>query len=117
MLKLKDNITIYLYSKHVDFRKSTQGLLGIIVDEQLDDVSSGNVVIFYNKNRDKLKLVFWDRNGWVLYYKCLQKNKFILPKVVDVELTLTEEQLSWLLAGLDFYTMGQFPELNYCNYA
>jgi len=116
MLKLKNNVSIYLYNNHVDFRKSTNGLLGIIIDEQIDDPKSGNAVIFYNKNRDKIKVVYWDRNGWVLYYKVLQENKFIVPRNQEAELTLTEEQLSWLLAGLDFHTMGQFPELGYCNY-
>ncbi len=51
-----------------------------------------------------------------LYYKCLQKHKFKIPLNAEDNLELTEDQLNWLIAGLDFKTMHEFNELNYCNY-
>lgn len=116
MLKLRENIKIYLYTEAVDFRKAINGLSSIIVDSEIDTPASGNVIIFYNKRKNKVKILFWDRNGFVLYYKCLQKNQFKLPKDMREVLTLTPDQLDWLLAGLDFQTMQDFGELNYCNY-
>ena len=116
MLKLRDGIKIYLYTEHVDFRKAINGLSGIILDSGIDVPSSGNLVIFYNKGRNKVKILFWDRNGFVLYYKYLQKGKFKIPNNIYEELTLSNDQLDWLLAGLDFSTMNNFGELNYCNY-
>ncbi len=116
MLKLRAEIKIYLYTEHVDFRKAINGLSSIVLDSKIDVPSSGNLVIFYNKHKNKIKILFWDRNGFVLYYKCLQSNKFKIPKKINETLTLTHNQLDWLLAGLDFNTMRNFRELNYCNY-
>jgi len=116
MLKIRENVKIYLYTDHVDFRKAINGLSGIVIDNKIDNPSSGNLVIFHNKSRDKIKILFWDRNGFVLYYKCLQKNKFKIPINLENNLELTSDQLDWLLAGLDFKIMYDFKELNYCNY-
>ena len=116
MLKLREGIKIYLYTGHIDFRKAINGLSSIVLDSKVDTPSSGNLAIFYNRNKDKVKILFWDRNGFVLYYKCLQNQKFKIPRNLEDDLELTNDQLDWLLAGLDFQTMNKFQELNYCNY-
>jgi len=116
MLKLPTNISVYLYYKPVDFRKAINGLSEIILDEQIDNLQSGNLVIFYNRSKDKVKILFWDKNGFVLHYKYLQKIKFKFYKINESTITISHDQLNWLLADLDFEIMGNFPELNYCNY-
>ena len=116
MLKLQERVKVYLYIEYVDFRKAINGLSSLVADSTIGSPASGNLVIFYNKNRNKVKVLFWDRNGFVLYYKCLDKNKFKIPNILDDYLELTKDQLDWLLAGLDFQTMNDFEELNYSNY-
>ena len=116
MLKLREQVKVYFYPQHIDFRKSINGLSAIVIENGIDNPASGNLFIFYNKHRDKVKLLFWDRNGFVMYYKCLHKSKFKIPKSFETTTEITQGQLDWLLAGLDFITMNQFNELNYCNY-
>lgn len=75
---------------------------------------SGNLFIFFNRYRDKVKVIYWDRNGYVLHYKRMEKNRFILPDLKDKkQMTITETQLNGLLAGLNFQLMGDFHEIEY----
>ncbi|WP_131691557.1 IS66 family insertion sequence element accessory protein TnpB [Pseudoalteromonas sp. DL-6] len=61
----------------------------------------GALFVFCNKGRDKLKLLYWDNTGFALWYKRLNKHKFKCPKLMLPTMTLTEQQLHWLLAGYD----------------
>jgi transposase len=117
MLKLKDGVKVYLSTNKTDMRKSIDGLSAIIVDYFEVQPTTGNIFIFFNKQKDKVKLLFWDRNGFVLYYKRLEKGKFrINGQEAADSVEITQDQLGWLLAGLDFALMNEFSELNYCNY-
>tara|TARA_B100000941_G_C28350118_1_gene471385 strand:- start:14 stop:370 length:357 start_codon:yes stop_codon:yes gene_type:complete len=117
MLTLPESLTVYLDTKSVDMRKSINGLSARVVDEFELSPQREAVFIFWNKYRDKVKLLFWDKNGFVLYYKRLERGKFKIPKqLVGDKIILTSDQLSWLLAGLDFHLMQEFSHLNYSNY-
>ena len=71
---------IYLYQGVIDFRKSIDGLAIIVEQEIKVDPFSDALFIFVAKDRSKLKLVYWDRSGFALWYKRLEKEKFILLK-------------------------------------
>lgn len=93
---------IYLHSGFVDFRKSINGLLVIIENELTLSPFSEALFIFCNKKQDKLKIVYWDKTGFAMWYKVLQKHRFKWPKVDDfTHLQLTGKQLDWLLGGYD----------------
>lgn len=97
---------IYLHKQPVDFRKSINGL-SIIVEEQMKLACfSGALFVFCNRQRDKLKVLYWDQTGFCLWYKRLEKDKFKWPKRMagDV-LTLTDREWQWLLEGLDVEKM------------
>jgi transposase len=114
MLKLRPEIQIYLSREPVDMRRSIDGLSGMVQERFNQHPQCGHVFIFVNRGRDKAKILWWDRNGFVLYYKRMEKHRFVVPGVDKTEeLTLTETQLNGLLAGLDFMLMGQFDELEY----
>ena len=101
----------------IDMRNSINGLSAKIGDVFEASAMSQHLFIFYNKARDKVKLVFWDRNGFVLYYKRLEKGRFKFNKSSDKQtIELSENQLNWLLAGLDFQLMHEFKEINYSEY-
>jgi len=93
---------LYLYRDNVDFRKSINNLSAIVKAEMDVSVMSGALFLFYNKTRDKIKVLYWDKTGFALWYKTLAKDKFKWPrKHEDEYLNLSTQQLEWLLSGYD----------------
>ncbi|NRA56468.1 MAG: IS66 family insertion sequence element accessory protein TnpB [Gammaproteobacteria bacterium] len=92
---------IYLHRDIVDFRKSINGLSLTVEQELAMDVYSSALFVFCNKQRDKLKILYWDRTGFALWYKRLEKQKFKWPKQGEQTMNLSEQQLKWLLSGYD----------------
>jgi len=93
---------VYLHRQFVDFRKSINGLTALVESELELPIMSGALFVFCNKNRDKLKLLYWDKTGFALWYKRLDRDKFKWPTKLDVStMNLTEQQLHWLLSGYD----------------
>jgi len=93
---------VYLHSQFVDFRKSINGLTALVETELELPSMSGAVFVFCNKGRDKLKVLYWDKTGFALWYKRLEKDKFKWPsKLSGPTLSLCEQQLHWLLSGFD----------------
>ena len=105
---------IYLHKQPVDFRKSINGL-SIIVEEQMKLACfSGALFVFCNRQHDKLKVLYWDKTGFCLWYKRLEKDKFKWPKRMTGEvITLTDRQWQWLLEGLDIEKMQGHKPLEY----
>ena len=116
MLKLRANLKIFLSNKPTDMRKSIDGLSGMVLETLKQKPDSENLYIFFNKAKDKLKILYWDRNGFILHYKKLEKGKFKIIRLDADIIEITEKQLAWLLAGLDFNLMHDFSELDYSNY-
>jgi transposase len=103
VISWQNDIPIYCYRDVVDFRKSINGL-SVIVDEAMGlspfDVG---LFVFCNRRRDKLKVLYWDKTGFALWYKRLEKDRFKWPhKISDATIALTAEQWDWLLRGLNF---------------
>ena len=100
--------TIYLHRNFVDFRKSIDGLTGIVEYELERDAYTGTLFVFCNKNKDKLKILYWDKTGFALWYKRLDKHKFKWPsKYSQQEFELTSQQFDWLISGFD--VLGHEP--------
>jgi transposase len=98
---LKPKQAIYLVSGATDMRKSIDGL-SLVVSDVLDlNPMSEAWFIFCNRYRDKLKILFWDTNGFWLYYRRLERGRFTWPKLRDGQpVTIERRQLDWLLSGL-----------------
>lgn len=97
---------LWLYSKPLDFRKQLDGLVHIIAAEMNQPATDGAVYIFRNRTRDKVKLVFWERNGFFLGYKRLEKGRFDFPDDAQEAIRLNWEQLYMLLSGMPFLYMN-----------
>lgn len=93
---------VYLHRDPVDFRKSINGLM-IIAEQQMQlSPLTGALFVFCNKARDKIKILYWDKTGFALWYKRLEKHRFKWPvKMNRNTIELTEQQLHWLLGGYD----------------
>lgn len=81
MFSLGSSHRYFLYGKSCDMRKSFDGLSGIVSNELNRDPTSGDVFIFLNKRKNLIKLLHWERGGFVLYYKRLEKGTFTPPRL------------------------------------
>lgn len=92
--------TIYMACRSIDMRKSINGL-AVIVNQCFElDPFEDALFVFCNKPKDKIKILRWDKNGFWLYYKRLERGHFKWPEIRNGSTAnLTEEQLSCLLAG------------------
>jgi len=115
MLKIRHGIKVYVSVLPIDMRKSIDSLSVLVAELFNDDPQSGHLFIFFNRGRDKAKVLYWDRNGYVLHYKRMERHRFIVPTLTIgiTQLVITETQLNGLLAGLDFEIMGDFSEIEY----
>jgi transposase len=104
---------IWLFHKPIDFRASIDGLSGLIVGDLKQNPQKG-IYVFYNRGRDKVKLLSWHKTGFVLVYKRLEQGRFSveLNKETGAREMNTDE-LGWLLAGLEWNKMRDWRELSY----
>jgi transposase len=104
---------VYLHRNPIDFRKAYLGLAAIVEQELGHDPFSGILYAFTNRQRNKIKCLFWDDNGFVMYYKALAEEKFKWPKKGDELITLNGAQINWLLDGYDISLMKPHKQLFY----
>lgn len=104
---------VYLYRQPIDFRKSYRGLSALVECELGHNPFDGDLYVFSNKQRTKIKCLFWENTGFVLHYKALVEDKFKWPKGNDELLTLTGQQLNWLLDGYDISAMQGHKKKHY----
>ena len=103
MLGLPPSVRIYFATELADMRKGIDGLRAIVEGTLQHDPYGGHLFVFVGKAKDKVKVLFWDRSGFVLYMKRLEKGRFQLP-TVDVrrrEIIMEPAQLAMLLDGID----------------
>jgi len=100
---------IWFYQSPVDFRKQIDGLILLIADHLQENPTSGALFIFRNRQADKIKLLWFDQNGFWLAYKRMEKGRFKFPNIIDETLSMTREQLTWLLSGIDFTQQNRLP--------
>lgn len=104
---------VWLSAKPTDMRKAIDGLCFLVVDVMQLDPNSAELFIFYNRQFNKLKVLYWDKNGFCLWYKRLEKDRFKLPPNLNSQLQITTTQLRWLLDGLDFMNMTETKALEH----
>ncbi len=113
---LSFNTTIWLYPMPVDFRQQIDGLVMLIDDHLQLNPTSGQLFLFRNRQANKIKMLWWERNGFWLCYKRLEKGRLKFPRINDVAMSLTGDQLSWLLSGLDIAKQTLLPEVLATNF-
>lgn len=93
---------IYLAPDPVDFRKQAHGL-ALIVSGSLGflDLNLKHLFVFTNKKKNAVKALYWDKTGYALWSKTLEKDRFRWPKSKEQTLNLEAKELRWLLDGID----------------
>lgn len=107
---------VFLCIEPVDFRKSIDGL-SLLVEQSLGlDPFESVLYVFVNKRRDKIKILLWEKNGFVLWYKRLEKQRFKWPKAHrEATMTLSGQELNWILDGFDLWKNQPHKSLNYSS--
>lgn len=108
-----DMPNIFLYRDPVDFRKAANGLAAIVERELGHNPFDGGLYAFTNRQRNRIKLLMWESNGFVLYYKALAEEKFRWPRRGEDVVSLTGQQINWLLDGYDISLMKGHKKLHY----
>lgn len=107
MIGLSSSNTYYLYSQSADMRKGFGGLSGLVRDGLGKDPLSGDVFVFINRRRNRMKLLLWDRTGFVLYYKLLERGTFELPELKGSSCQVSWQQLVLMLEGVELRSVRQ----------
>ena len=107
MLGLSANLRYFLCCRLVDMRNGFDGLAGIVRNCLQKDPVSGDVFIFLNKSRTHIKLLYWDGDGFALFYKRLEQGRYSFTVHCGHVKELKREELLMLLEGLSFAQMKQ----------
>ena len=101
------NSRVFLAIGTTDMRKAINGL-SIMVEQHLgEDPFSGDLFVFCNRRRNMIKILYWDKNGFCLWHKRLEKHRFQWPRYADELVMIAARELEWLLDGLDFTSAHQ----------
>jgi transposase len=107
------NTRVYLATGSTDMRKAIGGL-SMLVEGALElDPFSGHLFGFCNRRRNIVKILYWDRNGFCLWQKRLERDRFRWPGSAAAVLELEPRELEWLLEGLDVKAIRPHRELHY----
>lgn len=101
------NSRVFLAIGSTDMRKAINGL-SIMVEQHLGkDPFCGDLFVFCNRRRNMIKILYWDKNGFCLWHKRLEKHRFQWPRCADELVMIAARELEWLLDGLDFTSAHQ----------
>ena len=115
-MDFKQPIAVYLHAAPIDFRKQINGLSLIVQDAMTLDVFSSSLFVFMNRQHTRIKILYWDKNGFCLWMKRLEKDKFAWPKnVTGISVLLTAQELQWLLDGFDIFQKPPHKTLQYSS--
>lgn len=110
MLMLPPAVRVFVSLGPADLRRGFDGLAALTGEVLRQDPLSGHLFVFWNRRRDRVKVLFWDRSGYVLWYKRLEKGRFRFPtseEATSVEVEASELML--LLEGLDLRGVRRRP--------
>jgi len=107
---------VYLCREPIDFRKSISGLSVLVEQELALDPFSKTLFVFINRHRNKIKVLYWHRNGFCLWLKRLEAEKFAWPKDTEsATQTVSAQQFEWLLEGFDLWQNKPHQTLHFSS--
>jgi len=111
MITIPSSVRIYLSSTPTDMRKGHDGLVAMVQQQMQQDVYSGHLFVFVSRRGDRIKILTWDRGGFVLWYKRLERGRFRIPKVLYSQSvwSLESSDLAMLIGGIDYSRVRKPP--------
>lgn len=111
MIALPAQIRVFLYRLPTDMRKSFHGLVALTESAVKQDPLSGSLFVFLNRQRDRIKILYWGQTGFCIWYQQLQRGTYQLPDAQSLEeqetMEVTRSQLSLILDGIDLSSARQ----------
>ena len=112
------DLPVYLHRAPVDFRKQINGLVVLVSESMRLDAFKSGLFVFTNGGRNRVKVLYWDGDGFCLWLKRLEKHRFVWPPTLKTEhdaevMTLTGDQLNWLIGGYDIFRFAPHEVLKY----
>ncbi len=102
MIHIGQHTNVFLAGGVTDMRKSIDGLSVLVIDVLEKDPLSSHLFVFCNRLRDKIKILYWHNNGFWLFYRRLERQRFWWPEGdKQGAIEISNRELSWLLEGLD----------------
>ena len=109
MLSLASTLRIFLAVEPADMRKGFDGLSQLVRERIDQDPLSGHLFVFRNRRRDRVKILYWDRDGFALWYKRLEKGTFRFPEAKDGRVEVTPAEMAAVLEGIDLSRARRLP--------
>ncbi len=114
MIRAAINVQVFVCVQPTDMRKSFDGLSGMVREVLQQDPLSGSLFLFRNRGRDRLKILYWDRDGLAIWYKRLERGSFQFPTDLKpasdaTSSQISSEELPWLLDGIDLGSVQRRP--------
>jgi len=100
MLSLPENLAVYLYTTPCDMRRGFDVLSALVEERFARKVGTGGVYVFFSRSRDRVKILYWDKDGYALWYKRLEQGTFRVSSENETE-EITGVDLKLLLEGMD----------------
>jgi transposase len=113
MFSPANSAQVYIAIGATDMRKSINGLSILVADQLELDPLTGHLFAFCNRRRDIVKILYWDRNGFCLWHKRLEQDRFQWPETEGDVLNIHGHELSWLLDGLSLNQCEAHRQLSY----
>src|SRR5512135_904605 len=108
MILLPSTVRIFLCTRPTDMRKSFDGLAGLVQECFNQDLLTGHLFLFVNRRRDRIKILHFDRDGLVIWYKRLEAGSFEMPSTPEGDgVELQPAQLAMILSGIDIRSARQ----------
>jgi transposase len=112
VLSLPSALRIFLAVEPADMRKGFDGLSQLVRERIAQDPLSGHLFVFRNKRRDRIKILYWDRDGLALWYKRLEKGTFRFPEARDGRVEVTPAEIAAILEGIDLTRARRLPRFS-----
>lgn len=114
MRSLQEFTRVFIHRGAVDMRRGINGLSEIVQMTNMGDLMGHNLFVFCGRRKHSIKILYFDKSGFAMWQKRLEKDRFMWPKNFSEEVVqITPEQLSWLLDGYDVWKMRPFAELHF----
>ena len=94
---------IWLYKEPLDFRKQINGLISCVIHDFEQDPMEGDLYVFLNRQRNRLKCLAWHKNGYFMGYKRLEKGRFEQIKTSETDIIFTDEEWNMFLSATPIY--------------